>query len=141
VKMSQERCPVYTISVVSRQEYNVVVVLKLRAESGKLPIYSIVVPPESFGVLFMEGESLPAVNRAVYGVKHVKGVMRGITNAEEVMKILKPAKPVVDIDINDEVEIVADVLKGSRARVTLWTRRRGLCGWSSSTAPSRCRLT
>jgi len=100
-----------------------------------------VVPPESFGVLFMEGESLPAVNRAVYGVKHVKGVMRGITNAEEVMKILKPAKPVVDIDINDEVEIVADVLKGSRARVTFVDKEKGMCGWSSSTAPSRCRLT
>jgi len=126
VKMSQERCPVYTISVVSRQEYNVVVVLKMRAESGKIPIYSIVVPPESFGVLFMEGESLPAVNRAVYGVKHIKGVMRGITNAEEVMKILKPAKPVVDIDINDEVEIVADVLKGSRARVTFVDKEKGI---------------
>jgi len=126
VKMSQERCPVYTISVVSRQEYNVVVVLKMRAESGKLPIYSIVVPPESFGVLFMEGESLPAVNRAVYGVKHVKGVMRGITNAEEVMKIMKPVKPAVDLDVNDEVEIVADVLKGSRARVTFVDKEKGV---------------
>ncbi len=126
MKMSQERCPVYTISVVSRQEYNVVVVLKMRAESGKLPIYSIVVPPESFGVLFMEGESLPAVNRAVYGVKHVKGVMRGITNAEEVMKIMKPVKPAVDLDVNDEVEIVADVLKGSRARVTFVDKEKGV---------------
>jgi transcriptional antiterminator NusG len=124
--MSQERCPVYTISVVSRQEYNVVIVLKMRAESGKIPIYSIVVPPESFGILFMEGESLPAVNRAVYGVKHVKGVMKGITNAEEVMKVLKPVKPAVDLDVNDEVEIVADVLKGSRARVTSVDRDRGI---------------
>jgi transcriptional antiterminator NusG len=30
------------------------------------------------------------------------------------MKVLKPAKPTVDIDVNDEVEIVADVLKGYR---------------------------
>jgi LSU ribosomal protein L24A len=124
--MSQERCPVYTVSVVSRQEYNVVVVLKMRVESGKIPIYSIVVPPESFGVLFIEGESLPAVNRAVYGVKHVKGVMRGVTNVDEVMRVLKPVKPTVDIDVNDEVEIVADVLKGSRARVTFVDKEKGL---------------
>jgi transcriptional antiterminator NusG len=124
--MAQERCPVYTVSVVSRQEYNVSIVLKMRAESGKIPIYSIVVPPETLGVLFIEGESLPAVSRAVYGVKHVKGVMRGITNVDEVMKVLKPVKPTVDIDVNDEVEIVADVLKGSRARVTYVDKEKGV---------------
>jgi transcriptional antiterminator NusG len=124
--MAQERCPVYTVSVVSRQEYNVSIVLKMRAESGKISIYSIVVPPETLGVLFIEGESLPAVSRAVYGVKHVKGVMRGITNVDEVMKVLKPVKPTVDIDVNDEVEIVADVLKGSRARVTYVDKEKGV---------------
>jgi transcriptional antiterminator NusG len=124
--MAQERCPVYTVSVVSRQEYNVVIVLRMRAESAKIPIYSIVVPPEPFGVLFIEGESLPAVNRAVYGVKHVKGVMRGVTNVEEVMKLLKPAKPAVEIDVNDEVEITADVLKGSRGRVTFIDKEKGI---------------
>lgn len=124
--MSQERCPVYTVSTVTRQEYNVVVVLKMRAESSKIPIYSVVVPPESFGVLFIEGESLPAVQRAVYGVKHVKGVMRGVTNVEEVMNVIKPAKPAVEIDVNDEVEIVADVLKGSRGRVTFVDREKGV---------------
>lgn len=124
--MAQERCPVYTVSVVARQEYNVVVVLKMRVESSKIPIYSIVVPPESFGVLFVEGESLPAVNRAVYGVKHVKGVMRGITNVEEVLRVLKPAKPTVELNVNDEVEIIADVLKGSRARVTFVDKEKGV---------------
>lgn len=124
--MAQGRCPVYTVSVVSRQEYNVVIVLKMRAESAKIPVYSIVAPPESFGVLFIEGESLPDVNRAVYGVKHVKGVMRGVTNVEEIMKILKPAKPAVEIDVNDEVEITADVLKGSRGRVTFIDKDKGI---------------
>jgi len=124
--MSLERCPVFTVSVVSRQEYNIVMLLKMRVESGKLPIYAIVVPPESFGVLFIEGESLPVVSRAVYGVKHVKGVMRGITNVEEVMRVLKPPKPTVEIDVNDEVEITADVLKGSRARVTFVDREKGV---------------
>ncbi|MEM0369110.1 MAG: transcription elongation factor Spt5 [Pyrobaculum sp.] len=124
--MSQERCPVYTVSVVARQEYNVVIVLKMRIESSKIPIYSIIVPPESLGVLFIEGESLPAVNRAVYGVKHVKGVMRGITNVEDVLKVLKPTKPTVELNINDEVEIVADVLKGSRARVTFVDKEKGV---------------
>ncbi|MFN7106057.1 MAG: transcription elongation factor Spt5 [Pyrobaculum sp.] len=124
--MSQERCPIYTISVVSRQEYNIVMVLKLRIESGKIPIYSIIVPPETFGVMFIEGESLPAVSRAVYGVKHVKGMMRGVTNVDNVMNMLKPAKPAIEIDINDEVEITADVLKGSRARVTYVDKEKGL---------------
>ncbi len=124
--MSQERCPVYTISVVSRQEYNIVIVLKLRIESGKIPIYSIVVPPETFGIMFIEGESLPAVTRAVYGVKHIKGVMKGVTNVDNVVNMLKPAKPAVEIEVNDEVEIVADVLKGSRARVTWVDREKGV---------------
>lgn len=121
-----ERCPIYTVSVVSRQEYNIVMVLKLRVESGRIPIYSIIVPPETFGVMFIEGESLPAVSRAVYGVKHVKGLMKGVTNVDNVMNMLKPAKPAIEINVNDEVEITADVLKGSRARVTYVDREKGL---------------
>lgn len=124
--MSQDRCPVYAVSVVGRQEYSVVVVLKMRAESAGMPIYSIVVPPESFGALFIEAESLPAVNRAIYGVKHVKGVMRGISNADEVMRLLLPRRVEADVEVNDEVEILADVLKGSRARVTYVDRDKGI---------------
>ncbi|ABL87641.1 LSU ribosomal protein L24A [Pyrobaculum islandicum DSM 4184] len=124
--MSQERCPVYSVSAVSRQEYNIVIVLKMRIESNKIPIYSIVVPPEPFGILFIEGESLPAVSRAIYGVKHIKGIMRGVTNVEEVLRVVRPTKPAVEIDINDEVEIIADVLKGSRGRVTFVDREKGI---------------
>lgn len=124
--MAQERCPVYAVSVVGKQEYNIVVVLKMRTESARIPVYSVVVPPESFGALFVEAESLPAVNRAVYGVKHVKGVMKGISSAEEVMRLLTPRRPEADVEVNDEVEILADVLKGSRARVTYVDRDRGI---------------
>jgi transcriptional antiterminator NusG len=124
--MASQQCPVYSVSVVGRQEYNVTMVLKLRSESGKQPVYSILVPKEPFGVIFMEAESLAVVYRVVSGVKHVKGVLKGKTSLEEIVKYIEPKKPAIDIDVNDEVEILADVLKGSRGRVVSVDREKGL---------------
>lgn len=124
--MSSQQCPVYSVSVVGKQEYNVTMVLKLRSESSKQPVYSILVPKEPFGVIFMEAESLAVVYRVVYGVKHVKGVLRGRTNLEEILKYIEPKKPAIDIDVNDEVEILADVLKGSRGRVVSVDKEKGI---------------
>lgn len=124
--MTSQQCPVYSVSVVGRQEYNVTMVLKLRSESGRQPVYSILVPKEPFGVIFMEAESLAVVYRVVSGVKHVKGVLKGKTSLEEIVKYIEPKKPAIDIDVNDEVEILADVLKGSRGRVVSVDREKGL---------------
>ncbi|MFP3167510.1 MAG: transcription elongation factor Spt5 [Thermoproteus sp.] len=124
--MASQQCPVYSVSVVGRQEYNVTMVLKLRSESGRQPVYSILVPKEPFGVIFMEAESLAVVYRVVSGVKHVKGVLKGKTSLEEIVKYIEPKKPAIDIDVNDEVEILADVLKGSRGRVVSVDREKGL---------------
>lgn len=123
--MSSQLCSIYSVSVVGRQEYNVTMLLKLRSESGKQPVYSILVPKEPFGVIFIEAESLAVVQRVTYGVKHVKGVLRGKTNIEEIIKYIEPKKPAIDIEVNDEVEILADVLKGSRGRVVSVDRERG----------------
>lgn len=122
---SPAQCPVYSISVVGKQEYNVTMVLKLRSESAKQPVYSILVPKEPFGVIFMEAESLAVVYRVVAGVKHVKGVLRGKTSLEEVMRYIEPKKPAIDIDVNDEVEILVDILKGSRGRVISVDKEKG----------------
>ncbi|AEA13147.1 transcription antitermination protein NusG [Thermoproteus uzoniensis 768-20] len=124
--MASQQCPIYSVSVVGRQEYNVTMVLKLRSESGKQPVYSILVPKEPFGVIFIEAESLAVVYRVVSGVKHVKGVLKGKTSLEEIVKYVEPKKPVIDIDVNDEVEILADVLKGSRGRVISVDKEKGL---------------
>jgi transcriptional antiterminator NusG len=118
--------PLYAVSVVARQEYNIAVLLKARVESSNIPVYSIVVPPSSLGVLFVEGESLPAVTRAIYGTRHVKGLLKGVTNVEEVVRLLKPAKPAVEVGIGDEIEITADILKGSRGRVIYVDREKGI---------------
>lgn len=124
--MSSQQCPIYSVSVVGRQEYNVTMVLKLRSESSKQPVYSILVPKEPFGVIFMEAESLAVVYRVVYDVKHVKGVLKGKANIDEIVKYVEPKKPAIEIDVNDEVEILADVLKGSRGRVISVDKEKGL---------------
>jgi LSU ribosomal protein L24A len=53
-------------------------------------------------------------------------VLKGKTSLEEIVKYIEPKKPAIDIDVNDEVEILADVLKGSRGRVVSVDREKGL---------------
>jgi len=109
-------CSIHAVSTIGGQEYNVALLLKLRAEAGKLPIYSIVVTNLK-GLIFVESAGPHVVDLAGRGVKHFKGRMRGKVDVDELVSMVFRRPSYEEFNVGDTVEIVAGPLKGHRARV------------------------
>ncbi|ABL77814.1 transcription elongation factor Spt5 [Thermofilum pendens] len=107
----------YALRVTSGQEYNVAQLLYRRAASGKYKVYSILVVPGLKGMVFVESDALYEAQRLAYGLKHVRGVVRGAVSLQEMEGLLKP-KPLVDqLNVGDFVEIIRGPFTGMRGRI------------------------
>ena len=115
-----ESCPnsFYAVSVVGRQEYAAALMLRAKVEGSSIrDVYAIVVPPDLPNTIFLETVNYPAAIRVTSGVRFVKSVMRGKAQFGDVAKLVKREKPMPQIEVGDEVEIVAGPLRGHRGRV------------------------
>lgn len=99
--------------------------LYAKVVNEKLPIYSIMKPQEVRGYIFVEAEDKDEVNQAVFGIRHVRGVMRGETKLEEVKHFLTPVPTVINIIKNDIVELVSGPFKGEKAKVSRINKTKG----------------
>jgi transcriptional antiterminator NusG len=104
------------LRTIAGREASVALVLELRAaaESG---IYSILVPPDVRGYIIVEAEGIHVVQKAVRGLKHVRGRVAGSITFEEVERLVRVKSPIEELRPGDIVEIVAGPFKGLRAAV------------------------
>ena len=108
----------YAVRAIAGQEYNVALIVKKRIEALKLPIKSILVIDELKGFVFIEADSYIHVDKAIAGIKYVKGRIPGILKYEELEKYII-SKPVIEeIEENDVVEVIGGPFRGLRGKVT-----------------------
>ncbi|KXB01691.1 hypothetical protein AKJ41_00615 [candidate division MSBL1 archaeon SCGC-AAA259O05] len=91
--------------------------MRARARSGEHPVYSIVVPGEMKGYLFVEAEGIGPVKGVTRGVRPVKSVMSDPATPDELEGLLKPGVRISGIKEGDRVEIVEGGLKGMEGEV------------------------
>ncbi|GAB6945938.1 transcription elongation factor Spt5 [Vulcanisaeta sp. JCM 16161] len=118
-------CRVYALRAVGNQEYNVAFMLKARAEHkglDKVKITAIVVLPALKGFVFVEGSMPYEIQDLATGIKHYRGMVRGVMSVDEIVNSL--AKP-VEINVGDVVEIIVEPFKGYRGKVVDIDRQRG----------------
>jgi transcriptional antiterminator NusG len=112
-----ERSRFYALRVTQGQEYNVAHLLYRRATSGNYKVYSILVVPVLRGMVFIESEALYEAQRLAYGLKHIRGVIRGAVSLAEMEKMLKPKPLVEQVNIGDIVEIIRGPFTGMRGKI------------------------
>ena len=118
-------CRVYALRAVGNQEYNVAFMLKARAEHkglDKVRITAIVVLPALKGFVFVEGSMPYEIQDLATGIKHYRGMVRGVMSVDEIVNSL--AKP-VEINVGDVVEIIVEPFKGYKGRVVDIDKQRG----------------
>ena len=118
-------CRVYALRAVGNQEYNVAFMLKARAEHkglDKVRITAIVVLPALKGFVFVEGSMPYEIQDLATGIKHYRGMVRGVMSVDEIVSSL--AKP-VEINVGDVVEIIVEPFKGYKGKVVDIDRQRG----------------
>lgn len=96
-----------------------------RARVAKLPLFSLAVLPGLKGLIVAEATASHAVHRAVTGLKHVRGIMRGTMSFEELEKFVAP-KPVIELlSIDDIVEITSGPFAGMQGKVREIDKSKG----------------
>ncbi|RLF24303.1 MAG: transcription elongation factor Spt5 [Thermoprotei archaeon] len=108
---------IYAVRTTVGQEKNVALLVASRVFARKIPVRSILVVDGVRGFVFIEAPSPQFVDRAIMGIKHVKGRVKGKVNFADIEKLLFPKPVIEDLDIGDKVEIVSGPFRGMKAKV------------------------
>jgi len=115
---------IYGVRTTVGQEMNVALLIESRAKAQKIPIKAVLVIEELRGVVFVEAPAPQYVDRVIYGIKHVKGRIRGKVSLNELERLIIPKPIIEELDIGDIIEIVSGPLRGMRAKIIRLDRAR-----------------
>ncbi|MDI9619689.1 MAG: transcription elongation factor Spt5 [Candidatus Nezhaarchaeota archaeon] len=115
---SSNKPSLYLVRTTIGQEKSVAMMAEDRILHANIPIRSIAVIEGLRGYVLVETERMDTIDRAFYGIKHVKGVVHRKVNVEEVEGYLVPKPSIEGMDVGDVVEIVAGPLKGLKGSIT-----------------------
>jgi transcriptional antiterminator NusG len=109
---------IYIFRVTTGQEKIVSQMLEKKAKAQKLAIYSILVPENVKGYLFVEAATENDAVNLSQKTRHVKGLLKQNIDISEVEKMVKAEKPAaLTIELGDIVEIKSGAFKGDKAKV------------------------
>ncbi|ASJ10154.1 transcription elongation factor Spt5 [Thermococcus sp. P6] len=108
---------VFTVRVTVGQEETTARLIYGKAETHNLPIYAILAPSKVKGYIFVEAPSKGAVNEAIKGIRHAKGILPGVIRFEEIEHFLEEKPAVTGFEPGDIVELIAGPFKGEKAKV------------------------
>ena len=109
---------IYIFRVTTGQEKIVAQMLEKKARAQKLAIYSILVPENVKGYLFVEAATENDAVHLAQKTRHVKGLLKQAIGLSEVEKMVTAEKPAaLTIELGDIVEIKSGAFKGDKAKV------------------------
>ncbi len=110
---------IYIFRVTTGQEKIVSQMLEKKSKAQKLSIYSILVPENVKGYLFVEAATENDAVHLAQKTRHVKGILKQAIALSEVEKMVTAEKPAaLTIELADIVEIKSGAFKGDKAKVT-----------------------
>jgi len=107
----------FAVKTTANQERVVANLMDMAARKHKLNVYSILAPKELKGYIIVEAETPDDLLKAIRGLPHVKGVVKGEISFSEIEHFLTPKKAAEQIREGDKVEIVSGPFKGEMAIV------------------------
>ncbi|MCD6414371.1 MAG: transcription elongation factor Spt5 [Candidatus Diapherotrites archaeon] len=107
----------FSVRTTVGQERIVADLLGARIRKDNAPVYSISVIDTLRGYIVVESPSEVELKKAVYGVPHIKGVVKGELMLPEVEHFFEEKPLTVDIHKGDLVELTSGPFKGERAKV------------------------
>jgi transcriptional antiterminator NusG len=109
---------IFAVKTTTGQEKNVAKLVAARIEMNNIPVKAILVPETLRGFIFVEAEGVHLVQRAIEGLRHVRGMKSEFVNFSEIEKYIV-RKPIIE-ELNEEdiVEVTGGPFKGMRAKIT-----------------------
>ncbi|MFO7968390.1 MAG: transcription elongation factor Spt5 [Archaeoglobaceae archaeon] len=107
----------FALKTTANQERVVANLMEMAVKKYHLNIHSILAPKELRGYIIVETESMEDTLKAIKGLPHIKGVVRGETGFGEVEHFLAPKKAAEQIKEGFTIEISSGPFKGELAVV------------------------
>jgi transcriptional antiterminator NusG len=107
----------FAVKTTANQERLVASLMEMAVRKHKLDVYSILAPKELKGYIIVEAEDMQNLLKAIRGLPHIKGIVRGEINFSEVEHFLTPRRAVEQIKEGYTVEIISGPFKGELAIV------------------------
>ena len=107
----------FAVKTTANQERVVANLVEMAVKKYKLDVFSILAPKELKGYVVVEAEAMEDLLKAIRGLPHIKGVVKGEINLSEVEHFLTPRKAAEQIKEGYKVEIVSGPFKGELAVV------------------------
>ncbi len=125
VAKGKRRTAFYAVRVTAGQELNVALLMEMRANSMKLPVGAIVVPPGVKGYVIVEAPGIHVVYSLASELKHVKGTAAGMVSPEELERLISPKPILEEVKEGELVEVVAGPFRGLKAQVLRVNKAKG----------------
>ncbi len=108
---------IYAVRATVGQERILADLLRVKQKKDELPVYSIFVIDEMRGYVFVEAPNEIEVRKLVYGMPHIKGIVRKPVSLDEIKHFFEEKPLVSNIDKGDVVEVISGPFKGEKAKV------------------------
>lgn len=114
----------FAVKTTGGQERTVANFVYTRVMNREMPVYSIIQLDAQKGYIYVEAKTAHAVDQAVYGFKHVKGRVPGTIQPQDIERLLITKSVISELNVNDEVEVIAGPFKSMKAKVQRIERAR-----------------
>ncbi|MGC9201246.1 MAG: transcription elongation factor Spt5 [Thermoproteota archaeon] len=107
----------FIVKVTPGRERAVAEVIMYKALAENFEIFSVTVPEDLKGFIYVEAKTAYQVDLVSQDVKDVRGRLQGIVKDEEISKYFTEKPTTEEFSIGDVVEVKTGVFKRMRARV------------------------
>ncbi len=107
----------FILKTTMNQERNVATLLEEKVKNKGIKVSSLLSPESLKGYIFIEANDEGAVQEAIEGIKHVRGILPGNVPYEEVDSFFEEKPATEGIKTGDIIELVAGPFKGEKAKV------------------------
>lgn len=107
----------FILKTTMNQERNVATLVEEKVRSKAIKVASVLSPESLKGYIFIEAIDEGAVQEAIEGIKHVRGILPGIVPFAEVENFFEEKPAVEGMKPGDIIELVAGPFKGEKAKV------------------------
>ncbi|MFA4646284.1 transcription elongation factor Spt5 [Pyrococcus kukulkanii] len=108
---------IFAVRVTQGQEENTARLIYSKVRTYNLPIYAILTPSKVKGYIFIEAPNKSAVDEAIRGIRHARGVLPGEIPFSEIEHFLEEKPAVSGLEPGDIVELISGPFKGEKAKV------------------------
>ncbi|ASJ15643.1 transcription elongation factor Spt5 [Thermococcus chitonophagus] len=108
---------IFAVRVTQGQEENTARLIYSKVRTYNLPIYAILSPSKVKGYIFVEAPNKSAVDEAIRGIRHARGVLPGEIPFSEIEHFLEEKPAVSGLEPGDIVELISGPFKGEKAKV------------------------